>query len=669
MEKQYIRISQYYDRRQTKGKSAKQVKEIMAIRRKLDSFTDQSEQYEWLKLRRESGYNRRRDFLLFGIPEDAEVSEESVRHHEKNLYYEEINEKDLQEIDRLSGSRSKSRNGSLDSGEKYQKRDRHGNLKYNKDGSAKTYGKAGRAAINFGNNCSRTAIVRAIKFFLMNIKLCLTIAGIVSGIITILTLVMYLGGVANSVGSSPFVICDGDELSHKYEISMNSEEFEDMVGRDGALMAVIYYAKERGWKENAIIGLCSYMLTEMGSMGTATYEGCHASVRGPSNLPMDITLDNQKWLDWIDSSGKTQLREIYYGTPDYTGTAYSAVGLGVIQWTNTYNEDGTMNSTNATRLIEAAIAADKFWQDPSFQIPYFFDDYIKPFYSFDSTAEEGIDPTISNLTAEEWCKRICCGIGMPGWSWTTQSEGQLKYINNHCSQLDKAESYVKSFTSTSIQTIDKPEANICYGADSVVQGSNATLEETCVLLASSYPSHHPSGDYSYKSLSANFTDYKLAVKGLVFSLETLDKYLGMSEAEIKQELQEQIDNINVASDNISVAAAVVYSKTDSSFPIGNLQEQINYLETDGKWNYIGVYGSATVKPGDILVTGDGTTEESHIKIYVGLETVKRVYPSLNSVFYESNYCQLDNGLTSTYLPTLTEDDGSDTREYKIYRHK
>ena len=217
---------------------------------------------------------------------------------------------------------------------------------------------------------------------------------------------------------------------------ITSENIAAVANRDYAANAFIYAAKENKWKENAITGVLAYMLAEgLGPMGTFTYESFYV-VQGPSGKTNDLTLGNKEWIDWMNSSGKQQMRETSYA---YRNDIYCAFGIGLLADSDVWKTPSTKTVTGATNLIDYAKKKGRPWQDPQTQMEYYFEYSFKQPTVFDT---KGVDPTKDNRSEEEWCRRITCGYGMPAWSWTEQNS----FVDAHVAQLPLAREYMRNYS-------------------------------------------------------------------------------------------------------------------------------------------------------------------------------------------------------------------------------
>lgn len=210
---------------------------------------------------------------------------------------------------------------------------------------------------------------------------------------------------------------------------------ETVATQEYAANAFIYEAKQRGWKSNAIQGVLAYMLAEnLSEMGTFTYESFWV-VRGPSDQFRDKTLDNDAWLEWLQGDGKVALRGTSYSN---RSDIYCAIAIGLLADSDVWQTASRRSATNATKLINYCESKGQPWQDPRTQLTYYFEHVFTGATVFDT---RGVDPTRDNRSAEEWCRRITAGYGMPAWSWTTNNQYMLKHVE----KLDQAKRYLDNY--------------------------------------------------------------------------------------------------------------------------------------------------------------------------------------------------------------------------------
>lgn len=602
----YVYISNYF-RYENSSRTDHEYNRVNKIREEIDSFKDESDALKYIYERRLDNFNREEDRKLFGIPVDFEVDESLFNFHNNNRYYNGINP-----------------NKRFD----YYKKDKKGNTILDRNGLAKQHGKIGKAGINFANNMKNSKAGNAVKFIISNIHAILVILASILAAIIALFLIVYLYGTANSLGHTPFVLCGQDEITGGQSVQLGSAAEAEMVSPDYVAKAFVYVAKEHGWKNEAIVGALSYILQEGAGMGTFTYEGYYM-YKGPSGIIMDKTLDNKKWLDWLSSEGKEQAHNGYYKG----GAYYASIGLGILQESDVWRNDGSMDDTGASDMIKYADSKDKPWQDPETQLNYCFEVKFSKQSAFD---DDGSDPTSSSYSAEEWCKRVSAGIGMPAWRWNDSSHDS--YYNDHLKHLDEANSYLKEYTGISLSSLKETTSNKCARANHIISGGNSTIADAAVTLAGSDVVKIPWDEDGLKSKNLNedgLKNYK-SVKSNIFNGDEI-----------------------YASCDRSVSAAVRWSGADDNFPMGDTEAIYNYLKNqdNGKWTYVGDYGKCDLIPGDVLITkGNG-----HVKIYVGNQAAQVKYPGTNSDMYAGSY--------HDYFPRLYKDDaGYDSREYAVFRN-
>lgn len=220
-----------------------------------------------------------------------------------------------------------------------------------------------------------------------------------------------------------------------------------MASPDYAANAFIYEAKKRNWTDNAIIGTLAYQLAEGGGMGTFTYENYYV-LEGPSGVLNDTLQDNDAWLDWLnDPATLAKQNRLYYAA---NTTNYAAIGLGLLQDSDVWLSPTQKTVANATRLIHYAQDKGKSWQDPETQMEYNFDVRFSSPTAFDTA---GVDPTKDHRSAEEWCRRVTAGVGMPAWSYTTNNI----YMTSHLNQIPAARNYLDNY-----KAFDYADLN-CFG--------------------------------------------------------------------------------------------------------------------------------------------------------------------------------------------------------------
>lgn len=585
------------------------------------------DKYKYLQDRRgpigsPNNYNRNLDKKIFNIPLDAEIYPDQLNDfNEDREHYSEYSKNYLEKIKSEKEKREKSRD--------YRCKDIHGNIKYNKDGTVKMMGKTGRSFVNFSDNISNSKASKSIKFIVENFHTICVILAIIAASIAILFISIYLGGMISSLGHTPFVICGDDQISGDKVVNIPpTEEVEQMATPEYMAKAFIATTKNLGWKDNAIIGALSYILQEGGGMGTFTYEA-NWIINGPSGVKLDKTLNNKAWLDWLNSSNtKNAIIKAYNGK--YYSQNFYAIGIGLLAESDVWRND-RKTTENATKMIQFCEEKGKPWQDPATQMEWIVQRFSQP-GAFDTS---DVDPTKDDRSADEWCRRVTAGIGMPAWSWTDNNQ----YMLDHTRHVPEAEKMYSEFTGIEIGSLGQQTKNLCKGADSVTTGGNATIADAAVSLAAGFGKENKIPWDKDGSDSKNLQDERL-------------KLYKEKHIEVLGE-----GDVYFASCDRSAATAIRWSGADVDFPAGPTSTQYDYLSKSDKWQDMGNYGSAELKPGDVLITrGNG-----HIKIYVGSEAIQKRFPGKDGNMYAGSF--------HDYFPYVYKDDPSyDNRTYAVFRN-
>ena len=619
MDDKFLKIEDYF-KYSSKGSSSRDLDDIERIRVKINSFENEKDILEWLDARRQSSYVRQEDFRLFGVAITDKVNNDGLSR--VNEFYHAKDEEDYTNDNDSIKQRS------------YQKKDRKGNYKYKRDGTIAEYGGARRNLINLSNNIENSLMSKNVHFLAVHLRVILTMIAIILIAIALMILGIYTFGIADSAGHTPFVLCGQDEITGKSSVQVASGTIKEMATTEYAAKIFVSVAKQKGWKNEAIIGVMSYILQEGSGMGSFTYENYYGS-QGPSNILFDKTLNNKMWISWLSSAGKTQAHSVYAAR---NSSYYASIGLGLLQNSDVWRNDGSMDDTGATALIKYAEAKGKPWQDTITQITYYFDDLFSKNGAFDTfeTGQSKIDPTKDVRTAEEWCRRVTAGVGMPALNWNDNSS----YILDHTKHLAEASAIVgNSNGNSSLYSLDEQTQNPCGNTNSIISGGNASIADAAVTLASNdiingkilWDVDGPN--------SVNLNDQKLKTyKKVHMEIFPNDQYF--------------------ASCDRAAASAIVWSGADKDFPAGGNNAQYNYLKSSAKWNYVGDYTKDTaLKPGDVLITkGDG-----HIKIYVGAESSNKRFAGSTSNMYAAS--------SHDYFPILYKDEpGYDVRTFAVFRN-
>lgn len=455
----------------------------------------------------------------------------------------------------------------------------------------------------------------------------LKIAGIVSLIAVSVLLLVYVSGVIGSLGSTPFIICGEEDIKNKSVPILTLEQAQQAANKEYAGKAFIAEAKARHWKDDAIVGTLAYILREGSGMGTFTYES-YWFMNGPSGVPQDKTLSNEAWLNWLETDGRIQSK----ATSSYSDKSFTAIGLGLIQSTDRWEDGGEKTVTNATNLIQWCDEKGKPWQDPQTQMQYLFDTQFEKDYAFDTY---GMDPTKDDRSPEEWCARVSAGIGMPAYHWTDVNS----YMNDHLAMVDAAVALFKEYKGASdILHFDQNGQNPCEGNKGIYSGGNATIADAAVTLA---------GGTEMISVSS-IADGNQRIG----DISSLSKY-----KEVMDEWFAGSGETNYTACDGGSATPVLWSGADKEFCKRSTGAQYQYMTNSDKWQDVGDYGSVDLQPGDVLIT----REPGHIKIYVGNEAVQKRFPESNADMYASS-----NG---EYFPYLYKDDPSyDNRAFAVFRN-
>lgn len=224
-----------------------------------------------------------------------------------------------------------------------------------------------------------------------------------------------------------------------------------------AANVLVYVMQRAGFCPNAIIGCLSYVLQEGSGLSTFTYEA-YWLAKGPGGVKSDITLDNAAWIEWLNTEGKESLRDIYYA--EHTSAPrYSAIGIGLLAdsdvWNYKTNADGSKTVykvvSNATKMIQFAAQHGGYWQDPIIQAQWLLQ-RISTNAAWDLDSNSGVNPKTDNeISAEEYCARVLCGVGMPGWNSSTVAQLHSDSYRSHLSHIAEARAYYERYSGTTPQ--------------------------------------------------------------------------------------------------------------------------------------------------------------------------------------------------------------------------
>lgn len=616
-----VHISQYFinDTKNNHTKRSSRDRKIVdKIMTEIDKFDNLGECYEYIYRRRLSERNRQEDYELFGIPLDAVVIRDQSNFNIPNKYY-----------NKKYGFQNSKININTDHYkiDKYI-RDENGIRLKDGYGNYKEKNKFQKFGANIFNNAVDSKVGKSFIFVMTHLKFFIFSLVILIICIALFFVSLYGIGMLNSMGTTPFAMCDGTNTVSSGSVSLSDAEIEEMMKPEYWGSAIVQVGKSKGWTQNAILGTLSYILAEGGNGGTFSYESNYL-IEGPGGVKMDTTLNNEAWLQWLKSE-KTMNDQIYaYRNTGFYKNGKWAMGIGLTQESDVYNNYMSgQEDDGATQLITRAIAAGVPWQDPTWQISDMMD-FLFPEHSSDSDYK---DPTTYSGSAEEYCRRVCTFIGMPGWHWNDSNS----YIDNHVAHMDEAVKIYENTTGTTITSLSEQSINYCDSNYGIGTGGNATLADAAVSLASGTTKILWDSDgYSPNLHKQELKTYK----------EKHDEYSSNREV--------------YASCDISVATAVHWAGVDEDFPDFSTRIQYDYLNGKGKqkWKYVGDFGKIDLQPGDILIT-KGT---GHIKMYVGNEAVKKRFPDSDADMYAGSYQE--------YFPYVYKDSPNyDTRPYAVYRN-
>ncbi len=429
------------------------------------------------------------------------------------------------------------------------------------------------------------------------------------------------------------------------------ETIDQYATREFGLRCLIFAMDQAGYVPNCTIGSLACIMAEGGTYGTFTYEA-YAHWAGPSGVVKDNTLNNQAWLDWIDTTGRDEAHNGYYHNSkkhddtskwgngkEYT---YSALGLGLVQESNTFR--CTIDSSggchpieghatgNATKICELAEAAGCPWQCPAWQIGYLVDTRMAAKNAYDQDTVPADPKSDLGISSIEWASRMLCGIEMPGYRFTTVQDdpGSKKSYDSHTAQIDKAtELYNKySYKDELFYNADGSLLNqeLEYKYTSESQKAGLAIAKACLILATGDQNKYGSGN----------GDSKLRWSSDGWNVEPL-----ISTPEVqnyRRALYNMGQRTYYASCDRGAACAIRMSGVDTEFPVNKATGgQGDYLlGHPEKWLDLGIINKELFKqlmPGDVVMTPEG----GHIKIYVSNEVVRTLNPQSTSNFYQASY--------------------------------
>lgn len=433
--------------------------------------------------------------------------------------------------------------------------------------------------------------------------------------------------------------------------------FEQLVDVDTAYRFFIYLMDKEGYTPNAIIGAMSYMMAEGGSyseimQGTFTYQSDWIYPGAGGHL-MDKTMDNKAWLRWLNGDG--------YETAKYE-SGNCNIGLGLTQESDVwwYSKDNK-TTTNATKLITAAMAKGTYWQDPAFQVEYIINNKFSLDWAWDLNDVPGVNPkTSTGVSALEWATRVWCGVGMPSYSSITAPELHPDGFQSHVAGVRRATILYEKYSGIDpwFYKLAADWHNPFDGPE--VQGTTPQgllLARTALLLVSDEKVVRISG-HSYNAA-------ELAGE------PTLQYYRQACHSVGKNVLG---DGEYFASCDIAASTAILLSGVDSSFPrfyVGDMRKHM--LESE-RWEYCGTSDTVVLEPGDVLIEpspsdpyGDLPNTGRHIMIWVGSQVANERFPGTAMNLYEASFysARSDNA----FYPRLrtASDTSVQAERYYVFR--
>lgn len=441
-----------------------------------------------------------------------------------------------------------------------------------------------------------------------------------------------------------------------YTVS-DSLPFEQLVDVDTAYRFFIYLMDKEGYVPNAIIGAMTYMMCEGGSyseimQGTFTYQSDWI-YPGPGGRVMDKTMDNLAWIRWLNNDG--------YETAKYE-SGNCNIGLGLTQESDVwwYSKDNKTTS-NATKLITAAIAAGTYWQNPAFQVEYIINNKFSLDWAWDLNDVPGVNPkTSTGVSALEWATRVWCGVGMPSYVSTTAPEIHPDGFASHTANLRRATILYEKYSGIDpwFYKLAADWHNPFDGPE--VQGTTShglLLARMALLLASD-------------EKVVRISDHSYTAPELVGE-PTLQYYRQGCHSVGKNVLG---DGEYFASCDVALSTAVLLSGLDSSFPRFYVGDMRAYMLQSDRWEFCGTSDTVALQPGDVLIEpspsdphGDLPNTGRHAMIWVGDQVANERFPGTAMNIYEASFysARSDNA----YYPVLREASTSaiQTNKYYVFR--
>ena len=425
---------------------------------------------------------------------------------------------------------------------------------------------------------------------------------------------------------------------------------------DTAYRFFIYLMDKAGYVPNATIGAMTYMMCEGGSysdimQGTYTYQSDWI-YGGPSGERMDKTEDNAAWLRWLNGKG---FDDAVYANGNCN------IGLGLTQESDVwwYSRDNKTTS-NATKLITAAIAAGVPWQDPAFQVDYIINNKFSLSWAWDLDANPGVDPKSSTgVSALEWATRVWCGVGMPSYDMKTAPTIYPDGYATHVANLNKATALYYRYTGVDTWFY-KPEADWHNPfAGPVVEGTTDTglIIARMAMLLSSNNKVLLEGRHSYGAQE--------------FVKDSSLQYYRRASHSIGRTITEKGDYAATA--DIAVSTVILLSGIDPDFERLYPGKQREHMLQSSRWECLGSANGVVLQPGDLLVTlspsdPDGREDNTarHIMIYVGEKVAKERWKNSKYNMFDASLGAA--GTPNAYYPCMSYREPSEYAECIVFRN-
>ena len=323
------------------------------------------------------------------------------------------------------------------------------------------------------------------------------------------------------------------------------------------------------------------------------------------------------------------------------GFATNSTGLGLGQWTG----------GRAQNLLDFAAEKHKDWYDVELQLAFMVSD------------KEGSDAEVVRGMA----KNTNSGSDDPGAaaiyflnSWERAGVPATENRTNAAGQWYAKMASWKGNVDTSLGSSVLALAGTSKAA--------ADTNDEDVARAANDALQCPTDANGDDTSSAGGGNASAAVAFVTYAWPFYAKAAGNDGTDLYKYLHDKMypgDNYYASCDR-SVGTAVRWSGTDDTFPAGPVTAQLAYVNGEGasKWEHVGTFPSqvteADLKPGDVMIEPGG----NHIRMYVGKEAVKKVWPKDSDHEPNALYAQ---GSLNDHSPGLQGP--GDSGPYEIYRNK